>query len=159
MAWETTLDPSKVVFSWGKVRKRALSQKALCSRFLDLHFWNRLKFLIDWLKRGSFRACFPMRPVFGTHVRKGVHIKESLNPSSPEDQPTPSWRATTCTKRSLREQTATQLVEERYCTKTSLSRLSPPPTHSRHNLICLHLAPHLTNTEGGFWGPGIPSNF
>ena len=35
MASETTFDTWKVVFSWGQMRKMALSQKDLCSRFLE----------------------------------------------------------------------------------------------------------------------------
>ena len=48
MASETTFDHWKVVFSWGKVRKRAL---------LDLHFLNRFDFL-DFMRFSEFLGIF-----------------------------------------------------------------------------------------------------
>ena len=48
MASETTFDHWKVVFSWGKVRKRALTFGGHCFRFWDLHFWNRHAISEHW---------------------------------------------------------------------------------------------------------------
>ena len=69
--------PLESGFSWGKMRKRALTFEALCSWFQDLHIWNCLAISenLPWKNYGYF---FSIRRVFRTHVNP-IHLKRVKN--------------------------------------------------------------------------------